>query len=57
MKLLENDLDQAEERASENSAKLNDAEARVEELERENRTLKKDIDRLEGRQSSPLSLS
>ncbi|CAI8016467.1 hypothetical protein GBAR_LOCUS10100 [Geodia barretti] len=48
MKLLESDLDLAEERATDSTAKLKDAETRVEELERENKGLRKEIERIEG---------
>ena len=53
MKLLESDLDLAEERATDSTAKLKDAETRVEELERENKGLRKEIERIEGH-SSPV---
>ena len=48
LKLLESDLDQAEDRASDSTMKLKEAETKVDELERENRGLRKELERMEG---------
>ena len=49
VRLLEEDLDQAEDRASESSTKLKEAEAHVEDLERTNKQLQRQIDTLESK--------
>ena len=48
IKLLENDLDAAEDSSAEYQAKWKDVEQRVEDTERENQKLKREINQLEG---------
>ena len=48
LKLLESDLDTAEDKAADNSEKLKEFEAQNEELTRENKQLHHKIDVLEG---------
>lgn len=48
MKLLETDLDSAEDRVADISDKNKELEAEVEELQRENKTLQRRVDTLEG---------
>ena len=47
-KLLENDLDVAEDRATDFALKLKDAESALEEMTRENKGLKTQIEQIEG---------
>lgn len=48
LKLLENDLDQAEDKAAEATSKLKDLETQYEEAEREKKQMQRRIDVLEG---------
>lgn len=49
LKLLENDLDTAEDKYADSNAKVKDYEAQVEELSRENKQLNHRINTLEGK--------
>ena len=48
LKLLENDLDQAEDKAADSTSKLRELETLHEESERENKQLNRKIELLEG---------
>ena len=49
VRLLEEDLDQAEDRASDSSSKLKEAETHVDDLDRSNKQLQRQIDSLESK--------
>ena len=49
LKLMENDLEQAEDQAEEFKRLKNEFETQVDDLLRKNATLQKDVDQLEGR--------
>ena len=56
LKLVEEDLDQSEDRATEATTKLRELEGQLEEAQRENKKLQKTVDTLEGQYAILLSL-
>ena len=52
LKLLETDLDQAEDQKADSDGKAKDLEAQVEELTRENKTLQNRVNTLEGKSNT-----